>query len=321
MVWFRNCETGRMEGPAAVYRPRAPEQSILYTVVAGELETFLARQQERDRPVPGFVEDEFRSILECGILEYGIPQGQCGAVTFIQRFGSALNLTPHFHAIVFDGVYAAEDGEAPRFYPLRPPETRDVLAVAARVAERAALLMETEDCDGEGECDSPPLGALYSASIAGRIATGPNAGRRVRTLGQIIPAEDSGEDDRFQPGTSRCAMVSGFSVHAGVGIRAEDRKGFGTFVEVRLASSRARRTPGRARGRPFELPAENAVEEWNDPCGLRVAGTDGKIGRISSCTPVESDKVPWGAGSGGEVACIHRTGATRHPVGLRLRTW
>ena len=24
--------------------------------------------------------------------EYGIPRGQCGAVTFVQRFGSALNL-------------------------------------------------------------------------------------------------------------------------------------------------------------------------------------------------------------------------------------
>ncbi len=37
---------------------------------------------------------------------FGIRNGQCGSVTFIQRFGSALNLTPHFHTIVLDGVYA-----------------------------------------------------------------------------------------------------------------------------------------------------------------------------------------------------------------------
>ena len=37
--------------------------------------------------------------------ECGIPQGKCGAVTFIQRWGSALNLTPHFHVVVFNGVY------------------------------------------------------------------------------------------------------------------------------------------------------------------------------------------------------------------------
>jgi len=30
--------------------------------------------------------------------EFGIPRGQCGAVTFVQRFGSALNLHPHGHS-------------------------------------------------------------------------------------------------------------------------------------------------------------------------------------------------------------------------------
>lgn len=38
------------------YRPRNPETTVLYQVVAEQLETFLARQQERDRPVPRFVE-------------------------------------------------------------------------------------------------------------------------------------------------------------------------------------------------------------------------------------------------------------------------
>jgi hypothetical protein len=155
--------------------------------------------------------------------EYGIPGGQCGAVTFIQRFGSALNLTPHFHVLVFDGVYAAEEGEVPGFYPLRPPDKSDVMAVAARVAERAAVLMETQE--SEDKIEEPELGALYNASMMGRIATGPNAGRRVNTIGQTTAVMDSGEDESFQSGTVRCAQVSGFSVHAGVGIRAEDRKG------------------------------------------------------------------------------------------------
>ena len=35
---------------------------------------------------------------------YGIEQAQCGAVTFVQRFGSALNCNLHFHALVLDGV-------------------------------------------------------------------------------------------------------------------------------------------------------------------------------------------------------------------------
>jgi len=58
------CET-------AGYCPRNPEESILYGVVAAQLETFLARQRRRDRPVPRFVERELRSFLECGVLAHG----------------------------------------------------------------------------------------------------------------------------------------------------------------------------------------------------------------------------------------------------------
>jgi len=47
----------------AAYRPpRNPEESLLYQVVAGELETFLAAQRDHARQVPGFIEKEFRSF-------------------------------------------------------------------------------------------------------------------------------------------------------------------------------------------------------------------------------------------------------------------
>ena len=51
-----------MQSAAFEYTPRHPEQSVLYHVVAEQLETFLARQQARDRPIPRFVEQEFRSL-------------------------------------------------------------------------------------------------------------------------------------------------------------------------------------------------------------------------------------------------------------------
>jgi len=47
----------------------------------------------------------------------GIPGGRTGAVNRIQRFGSALNLNVHFHAILLDGVYTAgiaSSASAPR---------------------------------------------------------------------------------------------------------------------------------------------------------------------------------------------------------------
>lgn len=41
---------------------------------------------------------------------------QSGAVTLIQRFGSALNLNPHFHMLYLNGVYDAKG----YFWPVKP---------------------------------------------------------------------------------------------------------------------------------------------------------------------------------------------------------
>jgi hypothetical protein len=62
-------------------RPRRPEDGILYGVVADHFETFLARQRDRDRLVPRFVERELRAFLDCGILARGflrVHRDACG---------------------------------------------------------------------------------------------------------------------------------------------------------------------------------------------------------------------------------------------------
>ena len=61
----------------AAYQPRDPEDSPLYQVVAGHLETFLANQRQRERYVPAFVEGEFRSFLDCGLLCRGFLRVHC----------------------------------------------------------------------------------------------------------------------------------------------------------------------------------------------------------------------------------------------------
>ena len=45
--------------------------------MAGELETFLAAQQDNERQVPGFIEKEFRSFLDCGVLARGFLRIAC----------------------------------------------------------------------------------------------------------------------------------------------------------------------------------------------------------------------------------------------------
>ena len=61
------------------YVPRNPEKTVLYGVVAGHLETFLARQRKRDRVVPRFVERELRAFLDCGVLARGFLRVHCDA--------------------------------------------------------------------------------------------------------------------------------------------------------------------------------------------------------------------------------------------------
>jgi hypothetical protein len=55
------------------------------------------------------------------------PKSRCGAVTFVQRFGDALNLKLRFRTLALDGVY-----EGDRFRPLAPLDDREVPRVAAR---------------------------------------------------------------------------------------------------------------------------------------------------------------------------------------------
>jgi hypothetical protein len=58
-----------------------------------------------------------------------------GAVTFVQRFGSSLNLHVHLHTCALDGVYVdGEEGDAPRFVPAAPPSRAELYILAERVA-------------------------------------------------------------------------------------------------------------------------------------------------------------------------------------------
>ncbi len=68
-----------------------------------------------------FVRTVFGSLRRRARKYQKMPNVECGAVTFVQRFGDALNLNVHFHTLVLDGVYEVGEGET-RFRELPPPE-------------------------------------------------------------------------------------------------------------------------------------------------------------------------------------------------------
>src|SRR5215471_5259333 len=61
-----------------------------------------------------------------------------GSVTFIQRFGSALNLNVHYHVLFLEGVYRdrPDQGLKPRCVPGEPPTDPDIAAVVQKIRHR-----------------------------------------------------------------------------------------------------------------------------------------------------------------------------------------
>jgi len=84
-----------------------------------------------------------------------------GAVTFVQRFGGALNLNVHFHCLVPDGVFV-EEQQGIRFVPLPGPSEDEVRDVLRRIARRVTKLLrpraEATDSDSR---DPDALAAVH----------------------------------------------------------------------------------------------------------------------------------------------------------------
>jgi hypothetical protein len=128
----------------------------------------------------------------------GVTDGRGGAVVIIQRFGGALNLNVHVHALVIDGVFA-HDGEGLRFHPGRRLTRDEVADVVAVIARRIACLLQrrglTATADEGRPADTwsqeaPALAGLAAASVQGLAALGPGAGARVPRYGD--PPEEVG---------------------------------------------------------------------------------------------------------------------------------
>jgi hypothetical protein len=69
--------------------------------------------------------------------------GATGAVTLIQRFGSALNLNVHLHMLVLDGACLVGT-EPPVFRRVAPPGQAELQALLERIAERIGRALERQ---------------------------------------------------------------------------------------------------------------------------------------------------------------------------------
>ncbi len=71
-------------------------------------------------------------------------QAKAGAVTLIQRFGSALNLNVHFHILFLDGVYVERPDGRLRFRWVKAPTSAELTGLADTIARRVGRFLERQ---------------------------------------------------------------------------------------------------------------------------------------------------------------------------------
>ena len=158
------------------------------------------------------------------------PMAQTGSVTLIQHFGGALNLNIHFHMIFLDGVYTGGSKGLPMWFQhVKAPNRAELTRLTHTIAQRVGRYLERQGLmerdtgniflsqEAVDASDEDPTNQLLGSSITYRIAVGPQQGRKVYRL-QTLP--DIGSDNLSK---TVVGEVSGFSLHAGVATRVNER--------------------------------------------------------------------------------------------------
>ena len=90
---------------------------------------------------------------------FKLSRADTGAVTLIQRFGSAANLNIHLHCLVLDGVYLNRDG-VPVFHEAAAPTAEEqtlllnIIAPIMRLLTAQGFLIEEQDMTYLAEADT-----------------------------------------------------------------------------------------------------------------------------------------------------------------------
>jgi len=152
-----------------------------------------------------FIEAITRQMVEAsGLFKEAKPCS--GAVVFVQRFTKQMSLYPHLHCLVLDGVYAEVDGEL-RFFRVEPPTERDLTELGRGFFQRFEAFLKRDgylDQDQTqqelNDVEAWALQATQEPSLLGR--------------GNLQVKRQS-----------LSTTFGGFSIHAGVSIKANDRRG------------------------------------------------------------------------------------------------
>ncbi|MCA9632821.1 MAG: transposase, partial [Myxococcales bacterium] len=213
-----------------------------------------------------------------------------GAVNFLQKFGSALQVNPHFHALVIDGVYVTErPGAVPTFHPAPPLTDLDVARVQADAQARIERVLRARGLlarDGadpellEGYEDSA-LPGLWSASLLSQTVAGDNSTKKVPRLVEREGASAKREALELPRG-ALVASANGYSLHAATRIEADDRDALERLIRYMARPPLAQ---GRLMLREDGKVLWNLRRPWRDGTRGFVFDPLTFIGRLAALVP------------------------------------
>ena len=128
-----------------------------------------------------------------------------GAITFVQRFNSALELSLHFHILVPDGVFVGEGADPdsrPRFVEIAAPTDDEIVTILDQIVRRVIGLLRRRGRLDDDALDEEPEPHLLLAAR---------------------PAKGGGQAFVEEPLPPLCARLDGFSLHAGREVHKNDR--------------------------------------------------------------------------------------------------
>lgn len=216
----------------------------------------------------------------------GLPHGQPGAITVIQRFSSSLAIDPHFHSIVLDGLFARDEASGElRFFALPTIETAEVEHVVAHAAVRIERWLArrghgVEGDDRERAGDEEPAVDDAQLMLQVHSLTAP-----VQREADALPAPVrrhqiiAGRRRELPP---LCAICGGYNLHAGVHIPAHARPALERLCRYTL---RPPLPKGRLEERPDGKLLLRLKKPWSDGSTALLFEPIELIARLAALLP------------------------------------
>ena len=148
----------------------------------------------------------------------GIKAARPGSVTFIQRFGSALNLNVHFHTLFADGVFYKTNDGGYEFLRLSEPTHEELVLLATKIQDKVLKFTAKFSDQDQTQFDENALSDVEAMSIGHRAGFGERQGQGLRRYGTKRIEVDPEDNDPCS------ANVGGFSLNARVWVGGNDRE-------------------------------------------------------------------------------------------------